>query len=60
MTPRDEYHGVTVERASRLMDLLQAKVRTRVGQMGAVKRRRGRIGHRPKARRTRRTTPAKH
>ena len=51
---RNEYHGVTVERASRIMDVLRANVRTSVGRVpGGPKRRTRRTGRtKASARRT--------
>ena len=36
---RNEYHGITVERASRIMDVLKAHVRTTVRRVPAAPRR---------------------
>ncbi len=39
---RNEYHGVTVDRASRILDLLQANVRTSVRRLPKARTRRSR------------------
>jgi len=46
---RNEYHGVTVERASRILDVLEADVRTTVRRVGVTAKRRGPKGVRAKA-----------
>ena len=46
---RNEYHGVTIERASRILDVLEADVRTTVRRMAGAARSRGRKGVRAKA-----------